>query len=428
MMEKLLTITLFLVSFQGFAQQNTGIQFTNNLSWEQIKSKARAENRYIFLDVYTTWCGPCKQMAKDIFPLKEVGDFYNANFINVKVQIDVTKNDDDEVKAWYKDAQQIAKTYTIQAFPTYLFLNPQGELVHRVLGGSSADRFISRGKDALNPDKQYFSLKRQYEAGKQDLNSLFKLVNAAVEADDQAFIPVIARKYFSTPRELNTPDVIKLLPYATTRSSDVGFTFFLNNSAFADSVLGKGVSEGIVKTVILNEQVIPQLRSGEIKQNGPMVMYTGETKKSVNWPAIKKNLELKYPQFSNEIYLKSRKLYFEWEADFINFALTMDKYIADFPDQQNKYELNNLAWWVFEKNNDPKVLKSALLWSKMTLEGSTAKEVMFMDTYANLLYKLGRKQEAIELETEAVKLSGEKDNNGDFHKVLSKMKKGEKTW
>lgn len=427
-MKKLLTIAFLLVTTHIFAQQNTGIQFVNNLSWEQIKEKARVENRYIFLDAYTTWCGPCKQMAKNIFPLKEVGDFYNANFLNVKVQIDTTKNDDNDVKAWYRDAHYISKTFNVKAYPTYLFLNPQGELVHRIVGGRPAEDFIAKAKDAMDPDKQYFSLKRQYEAGKKDPEFLFKLISAANDAYESEFIPVVARDYFSTVKDLNKPEIIRLLPYATSKTSDAGFTFFMNNPAAADSVLGKGASARTVKSIIFNEEVVPQLRTGETKQQGAMLFYTGEPKNDVNWTQIKKDLDAKYPQFSDVIYLRSRKSYFEWKKDFPNFALAMDQYISKFPDELNKYELNNSAWWLFEKCEDPKALKSALAWSKKTLEGETAKEVMFMDTYANLLYKTGKKQEALALETEAVTLSGEKDENGDLHKVLNKMKKGEKTW
>lgn len=273
-MKNLIATAILFMSVLSFAQETTGIQFAHKLNWSQIKAKAKAENRYIFLDAYTTWCGPCKQMARDVFPLKEVGDFFNTNFINVKVQIDVTKNDDDETKAWHKDAQQIAEEYKIKAYPNYLFLSPQGELVHRIVGGRSAAQFIEKAKNALDPDKQYFSLKRQYEAGKQDPKFVIKLIGEANDAYDREFIPVVARNYFSAPQDLTKPENIQLLPYATTKSSDAGFAFFLNSSAIADSVLGNGFSASIVKSIILNEEIIPQLRTGESKIDGPMVIYT----------------------------------------------------------------------------------------------------------------------------------------------------------
>ncbi|WP_207425647.1 tetratricopeptide repeat protein [Pedobacter sp. SYSU D00535] len=90
--------------------------------------------------------------------------------------------------------------------------------------------------------------------------------------------------------------------------------------------------------------------------------------------------------------------------------------------------LNNYAWEIFKKCDDMACIQQALAWSKKTLEGKNAKEVMYLDTYANLLHKSGRTAEAIKIQEEAVALSGEKDDNGNLTKVLNKMKKGEKTW
>ena len=50
-----------------------------------------------------------------------------------------------------------------------------------------------------------------------------------------------------------------------------------------------------------------------------------------------------------------------------------------------------------------------------------------MDTYANILYKLGRTNEAIKVEEKALALADESDKKG-YQDVIDKMKKGEKTW
>ncbi len=68
---------LLMSSAESFAQ---GIQFTEG-SWATILKKAKAEKRLVFIDIYTSWCGPCKKMARESFPQKEVGDFYNTNFV-----------------------------------------------------------------------------------------------------------------------------------------------------------------------------------------------------------------------------------------------------------------------------------------------------------------------------------------------------------
>src|ERR1700732_4317180 len=96
-MKKVIWMLLFL-PFMANAQ---GIKFEENMSWAQIQAKAKAEHKYIFMDCYATWCGPCKWMNAQIFPQKEVGDFFNSHFVNVAIQMDRTPKDINSVREWY---------------------------------------------------------------------------------------------------------------------------------------------------------------------------------------------------------------------------------------------------------------------------------------------------------------------------------------
>src|SRR5262249_50323519 len=113
-------LLLLLMPLLTLAQDN-GIQFETGLSWQQIKEKAKAENKPIFMDCFTTWCGPCKYMEQKVLSQKNVGDFMNKNFICVKVQMDQTNHDSSTIKAWYKDAAAIKEVNNIHSYPTYLF-------------------------------------------------------------------------------------------------------------------------------------------------------------------------------------------------------------------------------------------------------------------------------------------------------------------
>ena len=74
---KKLTILFSLIPFVLFAQDK-GIHFEHGLSWQQVQAKAKSENKYVFMDCFTTWCGPCRFMSANIFPLQDVGDSMNA--------------------------------------------------------------------------------------------------------------------------------------------------------------------------------------------------------------------------------------------------------------------------------------------------------------------------------------------------------------
>ena len=98
-----------------------GIKF-EKLSFAQLMKKAKEQNKLVFIDCYTSWCGPCRSMANSVFPKEEIGNYFNAHFINTKM--DMEKG----------EGKEIAKKYKINAFPTLLFLDPDGNLIERLIG------------------------------------------------------------------------------------------------------------------------------------------------------------------------------------------------------------------------------------------------------------------------------------------------------
>ena len=87
------------------------------------------------MDVYASWCGPCKRMAAEVFTQKKVGDYFNATFVNAKFDAEVG------------EGRTIAARYGVNAYPTFLLLNGDGKLVGKMVGGSPADEFIRQVKE-----------------------------------------------------------------------------------------------------------------------------------------------------------------------------------------------------------------------------------------------------------------------------------------
>lgn len=98
-----------------------GIKWTDGLSWQQIVKKAKAENKFIFVDCYATWCKPCKLMDRNVYPEDTVGQFMNDKFISIRVQLDTTVSDNKNVKLLYSTARSFEKKYQIKGMPTFLF-------------------------------------------------------------------------------------------------------------------------------------------------------------------------------------------------------------------------------------------------------------------------------------------------------------------
>jgi len=156
-----------------FAQ---GIIFEKDFSWQQIKTKAKAENKYLFLDVMATWCGPCKLMEREVYSDAGVGEFFNEKFLSVKVQTDQTSGDEEVIKKWYAAAKEISQAYAIKTLPSMVFLTPEGTLAHQVSGFMGPEALISEAKKALDPAGQYGVLLTQFFKGKRDTGFVSKLV------------------------------------------------------------------------------------------------------------------------------------------------------------------------------------------------------------------------------------------------------------
>ena len=113
-----------------------GIAFHQG-TWNEALRLAKEEGKPIFLDIYASWCGPCKMLKARTFPNDEVGKFYNTNFINVAV---------DGEKG---EGIELAQKYKIRGYPTLIFLNSNGEIIAQTAGYRNPKQFIDIGKQII---------------------------------------------------------------------------------------------------------------------------------------------------------------------------------------------------------------------------------------------------------------------------------------
>ena len=119
----ILICSIPLTSFNSVAKKlenRKGIEFFKG-SWPEALLKATAENKYIFVDVYATWCGPCKQLKKT-FKDEEVGNYFNKNFINVSI--------DGETP----EGRKFLYNYKIDSYPTLLIVDANGNVKTKSIG------------------------------------------------------------------------------------------------------------------------------------------------------------------------------------------------------------------------------------------------------------------------------------------------------
>jgi len=138
-----IAIALFLTTQaqQLYAQ---GIQF-EHITFEEALKKAKEQNKLIFIDFYTVWCAPCKGMSKNVFPDATVGELYNKEFINIKLDAE-------------KEGLKIVRKYEVMAYPNLRFIDGDGKMAYKKVGGLDIPKTLQMGNAALNSLKSNYSL------------------------------------------------------------------------------------------------------------------------------------------------------------------------------------------------------------------------------------------------------------------------------
>ena len=323
----------------------------------------------------------------------------------MRVQMDTSANDKSEIVERYADAQAISMQFKITAYPTALFMSPNGKLIGRSTGTVKWQRdFIEIAMNAM----QYPDYVAAYREGRNDSSFLRQLALDGVKVDDTATLSRIGGDYLRTVKNPFRKDNLQVIVAVTKSSRDSGFQFVrMNREVVDDSEHLKGFSIRLVGNIIKRELIMPALQKG------------------TDWTLIYIDVVRQYPDVGDEVvrffHVANDIQVNDW-ADFGGRVVDfMNRYYHRWDNDGNFF--NALAYYAFLHCDEQPVLKAALVWARQSLSVRT--ESFNLDTYANLLYKLKRKDEAIEWERKAV-AADQRDSN--LKECLKKMEAGERTW
>ena len=228
-----LLIVLF-VSAQMHAQ---GIEFFHG-KWKEALELATKEDKLVFVDAYAKWCGPCKKMAKNVFTQAEVGDFYNKNFINVKLDMEES------------DGRTFGAKYPVSAYPTLLFLNGKGELVKKVTGGQQASGLITIGEAAMKGYDRSGEFAKLYEEGKRDYTLMVNYVRELNKVEKPSL--KITNEYLNSNPDITEDQKALFLLEAVTEADSKIFDQLIDLKNSAIKQTSKEKFEEVVHTASIN--------------------------------------------------------------------------------------------------------------------------------------------------------------------------------
>ncbi|MBP7284840.1 MAG: thioredoxin family protein [Leptospiraceae bacterium] len=302
-------------------KKQVGIPFVK-AEWKDIVAQATKEKKYIFIDAYAVWCNPCKWMDENVYNSKKAEEYFTPKFVSIKMDMEK------------EEGLLFREKYKVDAYPTYLFFDSSGKIIHRFQGPLEVDNFIKEVDNTFLPEKAFYELKRKYEKGVKDEKTLYEYVYASYKAFGEVNQDLL-EDYFDTQDD------------------------FLNKKNWQ----------------ILDEFVL------DIKSK-PFRYLVAHKEKF--FPVFGKDVVEK------KIYL-TKMSYYSKKEDWKNYAIVAVGYAEKYSMDDWK-DLDAIAWKLSEKVKDKKVLAKA----ETLVKRSIKLEPNFLnyETHAQVLFKLEKYKEA----------------------------------
>ncbi len=356
-------IIILLLSIGYLVSNAQGIEFFKG-TFNEAKALAKKEDKLIFMDAYASWCGPCKRMAKNVFPKKEAGDFFNKNFVNVKM--DMEKG----------EGRGLAKKYGVGSYPTLLFLDYNGDVVYKTKGARrDAKSLIQVGEKALKPSKNTLrTLQKKWDNGNREISFLkeFTKVKSLLDKDYNEVFATLINTF--SEEEMKDDENLQFIYNYTTNVNSAGMNTFYENKNYYTKSFGKESFDKKINTIAVNSAD----KAAENKNDETIVL-------------IKKMLKkLKPSGFKKQCSYVETK-YYGKTKNWVAYDKSVTKYLKKYK-KNDDVAYRNVAWNYYMNIDDNTKLIKAEKWMQNAVKMNNSYENNLTQSY--LLYKLKKYSEA----------------------------------
>jgi len=380
-----ISVAICLIAFYANAQKMGFIK--EDLA--KAKRLAAEENKLIFVDAYTTWCGPCKWMDANAFKDKEVTKLYKESFINLKLDME------------QGDGLAFARQYKVRAFPSFFFLTSEGEVVHTARGAFAASEMIKIGSDANSSTKSLRAYQQNYQAEKSDPDFLlnYSMLLKKLRLDE---VESIAEDFLATQSdwsgERNTKFIFDLIGIDI---EDKKFKYMLDHvDEFYEHITPSKVDTKILNAIHGN--LGPESTPDDLEAQLDMLIPDQAQR-------LKDKMYLE--QMLGEEYIEDVEI-------FVNMA-----YFYTMHWQPSDWEYtNNLAWIIYENGVNKEQFEKG---KEIALQSIATEDNYFNnDTAAALFYMMADKEQALKYANKALAQSKSAGLDSGSTKILIQMIEG----
>ncbi len=387
------TIFILLVAAQWLPAQ-PAIQFLNQPKWEEVLKEARQSHKVIFFDAYTTWCGPCKRMDKEVFSRQAEADYFNQHFLNVKYDME------------RGEGRELRKRFGVRVFPTYLFIHPDGQVLHRIVGAHTGEGvFLNSAKKSLTLNGYLTALEIRYQRGERNPKFMLEYLDAlhmAGEVTKEQELAAGLMKLMSTDHFMDKDYWPLLDKYLQDPGSKL-FHLLIENRTQIGEVWGAEIVTKKIQDIL--EQNILSLRQNLDADTSHLPQLITLLRQEAQLPRQK------------ELLARTLCVRYQRQGDWFRYAATVEAMVQFGFLNHNPYPLRELdfhAAYLAEHCQDAALQRIALQWSEHCCRWETRTEELawFLNTKAHLLALLGLGEAAAQTKAEALAKSDEAQRKG----------------
>ncbi len=156
------------------AKPHAGVAFEPGTPpFADVLAKAKAEQKLVFVDFATEWCGWCKRLDKDTFSQASVAEAMKGF---VAVHVDAEKG----------EGVALAKKYGARGFPTLVIVDAAGDEVDRIVGYLPPDKFVPEIARIARGEGTLPALRKQVADHPDDLGLALDLADKLSESSGDA--------------------------------------------------------------------------------------------------------------------------------------------------------------------------------------------------------------------------------------------------
>ena len=364
-----------------------GIEFYDG-TWKETLAKAKEEQKLIFVDAYTTWCGPCKRMAKNVFTQESVGKVFNERFINSKMDMEAEKN------------MGFVSKYPVSAYPTLMFINGDGDVILKKVGGQQVDGLLALADEAEKLDDRSVDFEEGYAAGNRDYEFVLGYIQALNKVGKSSL--KISNDYLKSEPSISDNQMDGFLVEAATEA----------DSKLFDQLIAR--KESILKTVNHDELMLKVKRACD---------------KTVNKGAEFEIIDLvdeaveKYSQFhdkkkAKEYGYKAKMNYYKGTGLIDEYATISSEYFKKVAKKDNE-KLKPLIDQLAKHRSNEQIKELLLTTTKQQVKNEDNWKNLI--TYANALLLNDDMSKAMEVATKALSKTDKEAEKSAINKFIKKI-------